>query len=43
MLSTDPTADTDARVIEVRVALDPEDAARVSSLTGLRLIARLQP
>ena len=43
VLSTDPTADTDARVIEVRVALDPEDAARVSSLTGLRLIARLQP
>ena len=43
VLSTDPTADTDARVVEVRVALDPDDAARVSNLTGLRLIARLQP
>ena len=40
---SDPTADTDARVVEGRVALDPDDAARVSNLTGLRLIARLQP
>ncbi len=43
VLSTDPTGDADARVVEVRVRLDPSDGARVSSLTGLKVIARLQP
>ena len=43
VLSTDPTADTDARVVEVRVALEPQDAARVSQLTGLKLIGRFRP
>jgi HlyD family secretion protein len=43
VLSTDPTADSDARIIEVRVRLDPDDAARVADLTGLKVIARLQP
>jgi len=43
VLSTDPTADTDARVVEVHVALDPDDARRVRQLTGLKLIGRLQP
>lgn len=43
VLSTDPTADTDARVVEVRVALEPQDAARVSQLTGLKLIGRFLP
>ena len=43
VLSTDPTADTDARVVEVYVALDPADARRVRQLTGLKLIGRLQP
>ena len=40
MLSTDPTGDADARVVEVNVALDPQDAARVSRLSGLKVIAR---
>ena len=43
VLSTDPTADTDARVVEVHVTLDPADARRVRQLTGLKLIGRLQP
>jgi HlyD family secretion protein len=41
VLSTDPTGDADARIVEVRVALDPADAQRVRQLTGLKLIARL--
>jgi HlyD family secretion protein len=43
VLSTDPTGDADARIVEVRVSLDPRDAQRVSRLTGLKVIARLQP
>ena len=41
VLSTDPTGDADARIVEVRVALDPADARRVRDLTGLKVIARL--
>ena len=41
VLSTDPTGDADARIVEVRVALDPADAQRVRELTGLKVIARL--
>ncbi len=41
VLSTDPTGDADARIVEVRVALDPADAQRVRQLTGLKVIARL--
>jgi HlyD family secretion protein len=41
VLSTDPTGDADARIVEVRVALDPSDARRVRELTGLKVIARL--
>jgi len=43
LLSTDPTGDADARIVEVRVRLDPAAAARVRTLTGLKVIARLQP
>jgi HlyD family secretion protein len=43
VLATDPSGDVDARIVEVRVALDPEDAGRVRALTGLKVIARLQP
>jgi len=42
MLSTDPTGDADARVVEVRVRLDPADARRVERLAGLKVIGRLQ-
>ena len=43
VLSTDPTGDADARIVEVRVALDPADALRVRQLAGLKVIARLGP
>lgn len=43
VLSTDPSGDVDARIVEVRVALAPEDAWRVRTLTGLKVIARLLP
>lgn len=43
VLSTDPTGDADARVVEVRVRLAPDDGARVADLSGLKVIARLQP
>ncbi|MFO7630139.1 MAG: efflux RND transporter periplasmic adaptor subunit [Prochlorococcaceae cyanobacterium] len=42
VLSTDPTGDADARIVEVRVALDPADGRRVRALTGLKVIARLR-
>jgi HlyD family secretion protein len=41
VLSTDPTGDADARIVEVRVRLDPVDAQRVRQLTGLKVIAKL--
>ncbi|MFY7695212.1 MAG: HlyD family efflux transporter periplasmic adaptor subunit, partial [Cyanobium sp.] len=43
VLSTDPSGDVDARIVEVRVGLAPEESSRVRSLTGLKVIARLQP
>jgi HlyD family secretion protein len=43
VLSTDPTQDADARIVEVRVALDPDSAQRVRALSGLKVIARFQP
>jgi HlyD family secretion protein len=43
VLSTDPTGDADARVVEVRLALDPAAAVRVRNLSGLKLIARFNP
>ena len=43
VLSTDPTGDADARIVEVQVRLDPADAGRVSRLSGLKLIARFEP
>lgn len=43
VLSTDPTGDADARVVEVRVKLDPESAGRVTSLAGMKVIARFRP
>ena len=43
VLSTDPTGDADARVVEVLVALDDADVRRVIRLAGLKVIARFQP
>ena len=43
VLSTDPTGDADARVVEVLVRLDAASAERVARLAGLKVIARFQP
>jgi HlyD family secretion protein len=43
VLATDPTQDADARIVEVRVGLQPSDADRVRSLSGLKVIARIGP
>ena len=37
VLGTDPVADADARVVEVKIRLTPEDSRRVASLTNLRV------
>jgi HlyD family secretion protein len=43
VLSTDPSADADARIVDVRLAIDPAQAARLRSLAGLKVIARFAP
>ncbi len=37
VLDTDPIADEDARIVEVKIALNAEDSQRVSGLTNLRI------
>ena len=37
ILQSDPTADRDARVIEVKVRLKPQDSAKVDGLTNLQV------
>jgi HlyD family secretion protein len=41
VLNTDPAADTDARVVEVKVRLD--DSRQVSGLTNLQVKVKIQP
>ena len=41
VLNTDPAADTDARVIEVRIRLDPESSKKVASLTNLQVQVKI--
>ncbi|WP_414529947.1 HlyD family efflux transporter periplasmic adaptor subunit [Nodularia chucula] len=41
VLSTDPVADIDARVVEVRIALTPEDSERVSGFTNAKVITQI--
>ena len=43
VVSTNPTGDADARVVEVRLALDTSDLARVRQLAGLKVIIRFLP
>ncbi|BBD57471.1 secretion protein HlyD [Nostoc sp. HK-01] len=38
VLNTDPAADVDARVIEVKIALSPEDSNKVSGLTNAKVL-----
>ncbi len=40
VLSTDPTGDADARIVEVRVSIDPEFYSLVKNFTGMKVIAR---
>ena len=42
VINNDPATDTDARVIEVRVALDAASSARVSNLTRLQVRAHFK-
>jgi len=41
VLNTDPAADTDARVIEVRIRLDPESSKKVAELTNLQVEVKI--
>ena len=43
VLSTDPTGDADARVVEVKVLLNQESAAAVNNFSGMKVIAKFQP
>ncbi len=42
VINTDPSANTDSRVIQVRIALDPESSRKVESLTNLQVTAEIQ-
>ena len=43
VLSTDPTGDADARIIEVLVKLNEESIKLVRNYTGMKVIAKFQP
>ena len=43
VLSTDPTGDADARIIEVLVKLNEESIKLVKNYTGMKVIARFLP
>ena len=40
VISTDPTGDVDARIVEVEVTLREDDSLKVSKYTGMKVIAR---
>lgn len=41
VLSTDPAADVDSRVVEVKIHLDPETSSRVAHLTNSKAIVKI--
>ena len=43
VLSTDPTGDADARIVNVRVSLDMNSRNLVKNLSGMKVIARFAP
>lgn len=43
ILATDPSADVDARVVEVKIAVDPEDSTQVAGLTNLQVFVVIDP
>jgi HlyD family secretion protein len=42
ILTTDPAADTDSRVVEVEILLHPDDSKKVSFLTNSNVIVKIQ-
>jgi HlyD family secretion protein len=42
VLNTDPAADIDARVIEVKIAISPENSQRVSGLTNAKVVVEIK-
>ncbi|QIR39511.1 biotin/lipoyl-binding protein [Tolypothrix sp. PCC 7910] len=41
VLNTDPAADVDARVVEVKIALSPEDSTKVAGLTNAKVVIEI--
>jgi HlyD family secretion protein len=41
VLDTDPAADVDARVVEVKIRLNPQDSAKVKGLTNLQVEVKI--
>ncbi|MDZ7962260.1 MAG: biotin/lipoyl-binding protein [Aulosira sp. DedQUE10] len=41
VLNTDPAADVDARVVEVKIALAPEDSTKVAGLTYAKVVVEI--
>ncbi len=41
-LNTDPAADTDARVVEVKIRIDPQDSQRVTDLTYAKVAVKIK-
>ena len=41
VLSTDPVADVDARVVEVKITLTPEDSQKVSGFTNAKVLTQI--
>lgn len=42
IFSTNPTADVDSRVVEVRIALDPTSSQRVATFSRMQVLARIE-
>jgi HlyD family secretion protein len=42
VINTDPTANIDARIVEVRAQLDPESSQKVVNLTNLQVDVSIQ-
>ena len=41
VLNTDPAADSDSRVVEVKIAIDPTDSTTVSGLTNSKISVKI--
>jgi len=43
VLGTDPSADIDARVVEVKILLRPESSKKVEGLTYAKVLVKILP